>query len=224
MIYEKQINGSIIALTKEGEYYLCESNFDLLYTLPFQDLKHKFSKYYIAKRNGKWALIDSQGNTYSDFIYEKIVWFESDLFLCYNAEGWILINSKSKNVLGENFQKLISLKNGIAIFQHNNEYVFVNGYEQILNRVKFTNVNASFNGADMALIENEEGKIGWLKKNGDCIVCPPTSKLPNHIFKYCRIKVFLNHLSPHLTKSVNSFPFEPRRSDPLPLSVNTYRY
>ena len=31
----------------------------------------------------KWALIDSQGNTYSDFIYEKIVWFESDLFLCH---------------------------------------------------------------------------------------------------------------------------------------------
>jgi hypothetical protein len=62
---------------------------------------------------------------------------------------------------------LISLKNGIAIFQNNNEYVFVNGYEQIFNRVKFTNVNASFNGADMALIENEEGKFGWLKKNGD---------------------------------------------------------
>jgi hypothetical protein len=172
MIYEKQVNGSIIALKKEGEYYLCGSNFDLIYTIPFQDLKHKFSKFYIGKRNDKWALIDSECNTYSDFIYEKIVWFESDLFLCYNTEGWILINSKSNNALGESFQKLISLKNGIAIFQHNNEYVFINGYEQILNRVKFTNENASFNGADMALIETEDGKIGWLKKNGEWHLTP----------------------------------------------------
>jgi hypothetical protein len=28
MVYEKQVNGSIIALKKEGEYYLCDSNFD----------------------------------------------------------------------------------------------------------------------------------------------------------------------------------------------------
>jgi hypothetical protein len=175
MVYEKQVDGSIIALKKEGEYYLCGSNFDLIYTKPFQDLKHKFSKYYIAKLNGKWALIDCQGNTYSDFIYEKIVWFEADLFICNSLDKWVMINSKSKNVLGENFQKLISLKNGIAIFQNNNEYVFVNGYEQIFNRVKFTNVNASFNGADMALIENEEGKFGWLKKNGDW------HSLPTHI-------------------------------------------
>lgn len=175
MVYEKQVNGSNIALTKEGEYYLCGSNFELIYTLPFQDLKHKFSDYYIAKRNGKWALIDSRGNTYSDFIYEKIVWFEADLFICKISDKWLMINSKSNNVFCESFQKLISLKNGIAIFQHNNEYVFVNGYEQIINSVKFINENASFNGADMALIETEDGKIGWLKKNGDW------HSLPTHI-------------------------------------------
>jgi hypothetical protein len=64
-----------------------------------------------------------------------------------------MINSKSNNVLGQTFQKLISLKNGIAIFQNNNEYVFVNGYEQYISRVRFINKNALFNSADMALIE-----------------------------------------------------------------------
>jgi hypothetical protein len=172
MIYEKQINGSIIALTKEGEYYLCESNFDLLYTLPFQDLKHKFSKYYIAKRNGKWALIDSQGNTYSDFIYEKIVWFESDLFLCYNAKGWVFINSKNNNVLGETFKTLLSLKNGIATFQNKNEYVFVNGYLDILNRVKYINEDVEFNGAGFAVVQFEDGRKGLLKMNGEWFAEP----------------------------------------------------
>ena len=177
MIYERQVNGSVIGLSKEGEYYLCESNFDLIYKLPFQDLQYKFSKYYIGKRNGKWALIDSNGNAYSDFIYEKIVWFEADLFICHSSDKWVMINSKSNNVLGQTFQKLISLKNGIAIFQHNNEYVFVNGYEQIINRVKFINENASFNGADMALVETEEGKIGWLKKNGEWHILPSQIKI-----------------------------------------------
>ena len=110
LIYENQVNGSIIALTMEDEYYLCDSKFDKIYPGSFQDLKHKCSKFYIGKRNDKWALIDCLGNMYSDFMYEKIILFVGDLFLCYNTKGWVLINSKSNDVLGETFNKLISLK------------------------------------------------------------------------------------------------------------------
>ena len=101
MIYEKQVDGSIIALTKEGEYYLCDSQFNEIYSIHFQELKHKFSKFYIGKRNDKWALLDCLGNMYSDFLYAKIIWFESDLFVCYNTKGWVLIKSKSNTVYGE---------------------------------------------------------------------------------------------------------------------------
>ena len=172
MLYEKQVNGSIIALTNEGDYYLCDSNFDKIYPVFFQDLKHKFSKFYIGKRNDKWALLDCLGNMYSDFLYEKIIWFEGDLFLCYNAKGWVLINSNGKNALGETFQTLLSLKNGIATFQNQNEYVFVNGYLDIINRVKYTNKDVEFNGAGFAVVQIEDGKKGIIKRNGEWFVEP----------------------------------------------------
>jgi hypothetical protein len=172
MIYEKQVNGSIIALSKEGEYYLCDSQFNEIYSIPFQELKHKFSKFYIGKRNDKWALLDCLGNMYSDFLYEKIIWFESDLFLCHKTTGWVLINTKSKNVLGETFQSLLSLKNGIATFQNQNEYVFVNGYLEILNRVKYINNDVEFNGAGIAVVQLDDGKKGMIKKNGEWFVEP----------------------------------------------------
>lgn len=172
MLYEKQANGSIIALTKDGDYYLCDSSFAKIYPVSFQELKHKFSKFYMGKRNDKWALLDCLGNMYSDFLYEKIVWFESDLFLCYNTQGWVLINSKSNNVLGETFQILISLKVGIATFQNQNEYVFVNGYTDILNRVKYINNDVEFNGAGFAVVQLEDGRRGLIKMNGEWFAEP----------------------------------------------------
>jgi hypothetical protein len=172
MIYEKQVDGSIIALSKEGEYYLCDSQFNEIYSIHFQELKHKFSKFYIGKRNNKWALLDCLGNMYSDFLYEEIVWFESDLFLCFNAKEWVIINSKNNNVLGETFKTLLSLKNGIATLQNQNEYVFVNGYAQIINRVKYTNTDVEFDGAGFAVVQMGDGKKGIIKKNGEWFVEP----------------------------------------------------
>jgi hypothetical protein len=171
MVYEKQVNGSIIALKKEGEYYLCDSNFDKIYPIFFQDLKHKFSKFYIGKRNDKWALLDCLGNIYTRYIYNKIIWFEGDLFLCLEKE-WTLVNKWNVNVLNETFKHLVSLKNGVAVFQNQNELIFVNGYEEIVRRVKFKNDDISFNGADMALVQTETGEIGWLKKNGQWHLTP----------------------------------------------------
>jgi hypothetical protein len=109
---------------------------------------------------------------YSDFLYAKIIWFESDLFLCYNTKGWVLINSKSNNVFGETFQTLISLKEGIATFQNQNEYVFVNGYLDILNRVKYINEDVEFDGAGFAVVQMGDGKKGIIKKNGEWFVEP----------------------------------------------------
>jgi hypothetical protein len=172
MIYEKQVDGSIIALSKEGEYYLCDSQFNEIYSIHFQELKHKFSKFYIGKRNNKWALLDCLGNMYSDFLYEEIVWFESDLFLCFNAKEWVIINSKNNNVLGETFKTLLSLKNGIATLQNQNEYVFVNGYLDILNRVKYINEDVEFNGAGFAVVQFEDGRKGLLKMNGEWFAEP----------------------------------------------------
>jgi len=171
MIYEKQVDGSLIALSKDGGYYLCNSNFDKIYPVSFQELKHKFSKFYIGKRNDKWGLIDCLGNTYTRFIYNNIIWFEGNLFLCFEME-WKLVNKWNDNVLKESFKKLISLKNGIAVFQNQDELIFVNGYEEIIKRVKFRNDDISFNGADMALVQTVEGKIGWLKKNGKWHLSP----------------------------------------------------
>ncbi len=171
MVYEKQVDGSLIALSKDGGYYLCNSNFDKIYPVSFQELKHKFSKFYIGKRNDKWGLIDCLGNTYTRFIYNNIIWFEGNLFLCFEME-WKLVNKWNDNVLKESFKKLISLKNGIAVFQNQDELIFVNGYEEIIKRVKFRNDDISFNGADMALVQTVEGKIGWLKKNGKWHLSP----------------------------------------------------
>jgi hypothetical protein len=109
---------------------------------------------------------------YSDFLYEEIVWFESDLFLCFNAKEWVIINSKNNNVLGETFKTLLSLKNGIATLQNQNEYVFVNGYAQIINRVKYTNTDVEFDGAGFAVVQFEDGRKGLLKMNGEWFAEP----------------------------------------------------
>lgn len=175
MVYEKQVDGSLIALSNDGGYYLCSNNFDKIYPVSFQELKHKFSKFYIGKRNDKWGLIDCMGNIYTRFIYNNIIWFEGNLFLCFEME-WKLVNKWNDNVLKESFKKLISLKNGIAVFQNKNELIFVNGYEEIVRRVKFKNDDISFNGADMALVQTVEGKIGWLKKNGKWHLSPTFSQ------------------------------------------------
>ena len=75
-------------------------------------------------------------------------------------------------MLGETFQSLLSLKNGIAIFQNQNEYVFVNGYFEILNRVKYINNDVEFNGAGIAVVQLGDGKKGMIKKNGEWFVEP----------------------------------------------------
>jgi len=172
MVYEKQVDGSLIALSKDGGYYLCNSNFDKIYPVSFQELKHKFSKFYIGKRNDKWGLIDCLGIKYSEFLFDKIIWFEGDLFLCNNAKGWVFINSKSRNAIGETFKTLISLKNGIATFHNQNEYVFINGYLDIINRVKYLNNDVGFNNAGFAAVQLEDGRKGLIKMNGEWFVEP----------------------------------------------------
>ena len=75
-------------------------------------------------------------------------------------------------MIGETFKTLLSLKNGIATFQNQNEYVFVNGYAQIINRVKYTNTDVEFDGAGFAVVQMGDGKKGIIKKNGEWFVEP----------------------------------------------------
>ena len=79
------------------------------------------------------------------------------------------------DLLKEEFTYLISLSDGIAVFLKNREYIFMNGYAQIFRRVNFFNQDADFNGADMALIQTEDGRRGLLKKNGEWYVDPTIS-------------------------------------------------
>ena len=78
-------------------------------------------------------------------------------------------------MLGENFNKLISLKNGDAIFQNHNEYVFVNCYLDIVNRVKYINENAEFDDAGFAVVQLEDGRKGLIKKDGEWSANPSHS-------------------------------------------------
>jgi hypothetical protein len=176
MVFERQMDGSKIGYTDNGLSYLCGSDGKKIFSKPFEELKHKFSRFYMGKRDGKWALLDTTGRVITPFKYNQIIWMESDLFLCF-SDAWTLLNSQNIDLLKEEFPCLISLSIGMAIFMKNNEYIFTNGYGQITTRVEFFNKDAEFNGADLALIETRDGKKGLLKKNGEWYVEPITPHL-----------------------------------------------
>jgi hypothetical protein len=48
----------------------------------------------------------------------------------------------------------------------------VNGYLDIINRVKYTNKDVEFNGAGFAVVQIEDGKKGIIKRNGEWFVEP----------------------------------------------------
>jgi len=176
MIFERQMDGSKIGYETNGQCYLCASNGRKIFPEPFEELKHKFSRFHIGKRKGKWALLDTNGRVITPFIYSQILWLEADIFLC-QAENWVVLNSWNIDLLKEGFTYLVCLSDGIAVFLKGKEYTFMNGHAKIFRRINFFNQDAEFNGADMALIQTEDGKRGLLKKNGEWYV-EPTIPLP----------------------------------------------
>ncbi len=176
MIFERQMDGSKIGYETNGQCYLCTSNGRKIFPDPFEELKHKFSRFHIGKRKGKWALLDTNERVITPFIYTQILWLEADIFLC-QAENWVVLNSWNIDLLMEGFTYLVCLSDGIAVFLKGNEYTFMNGHAKIFRRINFFNQDAEFNGADMALIQTEDGRRGLLKKNGEWYV-EPTISLP----------------------------------------------
>jgi hypothetical protein len=57
MVFERQMDGSKIGYTDNGLSYLCGSDGKKIFSKPFEELKHKFSRFYMGKRDGKWALL-----------------------------------------------------------------------------------------------------------------------------------------------------------------------
>lgn len=132
----------------------------------YDELRMLSYEIFAAKRNGKWGIVDKEGNILHNFIYDSIDYF-SYYMIQLEYEG----KYSFVNLLGKTIVSNCSIENwyneGYAIISINDQFHYIDIYGNILNREPFEYCY-SFNNELAAF--KKDGKYGFIDKSGNIVI------------------------------------------------------
>lgn len=139
--------------------------------------------YFVLKDEDKYGVIDKTGKTIIETKYDRIEIPNpsKDIFICFNGEKGIAVNSNSQQIFKEyNSIKAIELRNGatsvpyeksVLKFEENGKYGLINLEGKKLLNAKYDKIEGFLNVEGELEIE-QNGKIGVANINGAILVKP----------------------------------------------------
>lgn len=110
-------NYAIVRTRNEG-YAIIDKNFNPTYLRGYDNVYGTNGGYVVAAKQGKYGVIDIEGNTVIDFQYEYLSEYSDGLFIFRldnrSGQGYIDINNNIV-IPAKKFKSLNSFKNGLAI-------------------------------------------------------------------------------------------------------------
>ena len=152
-----------IAITNEENYKIFNCSENKLQEEEYEYLQYIYDNYFIASKNGKYGIIDNQGNKKIDFIYDAIQKIPNTKIV------QAVVSNKNKiNIICEDeiiatmFNCEVYLKNNYIVIQSDDEIKYIDFEGNITNYSDLT-------GANLHAIKQGK-KWGFANKNNDIII------------------------------------------------------
>lgn len=165
-ITQTEDNNYNIAITSQDEYKILDNNKNAITKEIYEDIKSIDGKYYIAKKNGKYGIIDINENILVDFDYNILHILSGTNII----QGLILDNSITE-LFDFNIQKIASMEKANIYIMDN--YVSICSDNNILyfNKEGQTVKNTDIYNNELYAIK-ENGKWGFADGDGNIVVNP----------------------------------------------------
>lgn len=153
-----------VIYTKDEKYGVMKNNGDIVINSEFEDLKEAKEGILIAKKDGKYGIIDLQKNIKVEYIYASIQYNQSANLYIAEDENY------NANILNDNYEtKITGILNEI-----NNEKGYIKirvGEENKYYNFKFEEKNVKdILTSNTLYINKKDGKYGFIDKSGNVVV------------------------------------------------------
>lgn len=155
---------NIIVVDSQGNYGVVTKSKEEKIPMQYQDLKYTFSIYYIAKKDGKYGIINSENEVVKEFEYMNMTYVESGGFIIADkaeTETAIFDNNLGQKITG--IVSEINTDRGYIKVYTNNEYKYYNF------KLEEKNVNDILTENNLYL-SKKDGKYGYVDKSGTVII------------------------------------------------------
>lgn len=178
------IHSDNIVIVEDGKYGIIKNKGESVISPEYESLEYAFEDYYIAGKDGKKGLIDLENNIKIDFNYETMSYVEEANLLVADKdlEHTDVINSMLEIVLKDIIVSELNTEYGYLRVRSGEEYKYYNFKLEEKTNIEMLSTNTLF-------LIKENGKYGYVNKNGEKIVNPiyDDAKEQNS-FGYCAVK------------------------------------
>lgn len=155
---------NIIVVDNQGNYGVVTKAKEEKIPFQYQDLKYTFSIYYIAKKDGKYGIINSENGVVKEFEYMNMTYVENGGFIIADkteTETVIFDNNLGQKVTG--IVSEINTDKGYIKVYTDGEYKYYNF------KLEEKNVNDMLTENNLYL-SKKDGKYGYVDKSGAVVI------------------------------------------------------
>lgn len=155
---------NIIVVDNQGNYGVVTKAKEEKIPFQYQDLKYTFSIYYIAKKDGKYGIINSENGVVKEFEYMNMTYVENGGFIIADkteTETVIFDNNLGQKVTG--IVSEINTDKGYIKVYTDSEYKYYNF------KLEEKNVNDMLTENNLYL-SKKDGKYGYVDKSGAVVI------------------------------------------------------
>ena len=161
------INGENVIVKNNNKYGVVQvtDNKKIIDTT-YEEISYGSDNKYIVKSNNKYGIIDASGNKLVDFKYESITYRDiADFYEATNSDYTSDLIDANMNVkLSNVILSELNTTDGYMKVRENNQDKYYNF------KFEEKNVQNIFAGNTLFLSKNQEGKYGFVDKNGNVVV------------------------------------------------------
>lgn len=139
-------NNGIAKITTENGVNFIRQNGNFLLPKFYENVERWNDTVFMAKQNGLWGLVSSQGNVVLPFDYELIGQLKKGKAIALFVDGLVYVNKKGEIILDDDFEDFPnsiskgSFKNGYAIVVKNEKYGRIDELGKIVTQLKYDNL------------------------------------------------------------------------------------
>lgn len=178
------ITTNYLVITKSGKYGVINKAGESVLSAEYDKLEYAFENYFIAEKSGKKGLVNSENETIIPFDYITMNYVsEAGIIVAdKDYENTDIINSSLEIALKDIIVSELNVEYGYLRVRDGSEYKYYNFKLEEKTNIEMLSTNTLF-------LVKENGKYGYVNKNGDLIVNPIyDDATEQNSFGYCAVK------------------------------------